>query len=243
MRRRLIWNIGLIVVVMFFIPLIVVKFAGSAGMVVCFVMFFAINPLLSVFIGISSGKDIRKRWYLPLVNSLVFLISAWTIFDMGEIAFVWYSLVYLLIGYIVMIITTLIYKAPESDEIKKAKLFNYIVFALVIIILIILVSCFCVYKYNRTFTSEKWLKNEWERHKIVNDMLNKNEIVGMSEREIIRLLGKETENAPTTFKNYRGHYPDENHLTYLLGASYVDGEWLTITIENGIATKYIIGVT
>lgn len=241
--KRILFRFLLIAIVMVLAPLLTVTFAGSAGMLLCLILFFVLNPIFSVFIGIWSGKNVKKAWYMPLVNAAIFLISAWLLFDMGELAFVWYALFYLVLGYVVMGVTAFVYRASVPDEIKKAKLANSIAFAIVIIIGITLVSCFGIYQYNRNFTQKKWLTNEEERYKIVDNMLTENEIVGISEREIIKLLGEETQNAPISFKNHKGHYADENHLTYFLGVDYMDGEWLVITIEHGIAMGYFIGLT
>ncbi len=232
-----------IAIVMMLAPFLVVTFAGSAGMLLCLILFFVLNPIFSVYIGIWSGKNIKNAWYMPLVNAATFLCSAWLLFDMGELAFVWYAYFYLVLGYIVMSVTAFVYRASVPEKIKKLKLANYIALIVIIITAITLISLFGIYQYNRNFTQQKWLTNEEDRYKIVDDMLTENEIVGMHDSEIVKLLGAETQHAPTIFKNHKGQYPDENHLTYFLGVDYMDGEWLVITIEQGIATGYFIGLT
>ena len=224
-------------------PFLVGTLAEGAGMLLCLFLFFLLNPIFSIYIGIWSGKHVKKAWHMPFINTAFFLFSAWLLFDMGELAFVWYALFYLVLGYVVMGMTAFVYRASVPDEIKKAKLVNSIALAIVIIIGITLVSRFSIYQYNRNFTQKKWLTYKEERYKIVDDMLTENEIVGMRESEIVKLLGAEAKHAPTSFKNYKGLYPDENHLTYFLGVDYMDGEWLVITIEHGIATGYFIGLT
>ena len=241
--KKILVHFLFIAIVMILVPFLVVTFAGSAGMLLCLVLFFVLNPIFSIFIGIWSGKNVKRAWYMPFVNAAFFLFSAWLLFDMGELAFVWYADFYLAVGYVVMGVTAFVYRDAVPDEIKKAKLVNSIALAIVIIIGITLVSCFGVYRYNRNFTQKKWLTDEDNRYKIVDDMLTENEIVGMRESEIVKLLGAETEHAPTSFKNHKGQYPDEHHLTYFLGVDYMDGEWLVITIEHGIATGYFIGLT
>lgn len=128
-----------------------------------------------------------------------------------------------------------------DKEIKRAKIFNYTV---AIIFLVIFISVFALlgtWKWNRTFTVSKWMNNPSDRHKIVSNMLSKNEIVGMTENEIIDLLGNETQPAPERFKYPPGEFPNENNLTYSLGVFYMDYEWLVITMKNGIAVDYVIG--
>ena len=89
-----------IIFVMFVIPFITVKVVRSdAGMAVCFILFYAVDPLLSAVIGWLSANDFKNRWFMPIVNAAAFLISTWILFEMGEIAFVIYSLMYLGVGY------------------------------------------------------------------------------------------------------------------------------------------------
>jgi hypothetical protein len=82
---------------MFILPLLTVLFVRSdAGMAVCFILFFAVNPIHSVFVGINSGKNISKLWIMPIITAIIFLISSWILFEFKEIAFVIYSGIYLL---------------------------------------------------------------------------------------------------------------------------------------------------
>lgn len=128
-----------------------------------------------------------------------------------------------------------------DKEIKRAKIFNYTVAIIFLVIFISIVALLGAWKWSRTFTISKWMDNPNDRYKIVSDMLTKNEIVGMTENEIVNLLGNETEPAPESFKNHRGEFPNESNLTYGLGVDFMDYEWLVITMENGVAVDYIIG--
>jgi len=128
-----------------------------------------------------------------------------------------------------------------DKEIRRVKIFNYTVATIFLLIFINIFALLCTWKWNRTFTVSKWTANPNGRYKIVSDMLSKNEIVGMTENEIIDLLGNETDSAPERFKHPRGEFPNETNLTYGLGVDYMDYEWLVITMENGIAVDYVIG--
>lgn len=129
-----------------------------------------------------------------------------------------------------------------DKEIKRAKIFNYTVAAIFLLIFICIIAFLGMWKWSRTFTVSKWMNNPEDRYKIVSNMLSKHEIVGMTESEIIDLLGNEKESAPERFKYPRGEFPNENNLTYELGVDYMDSEWLVITMENGIAVDYVIGI-
>ena len=78
---------------------------GDGGMAVCFLMFFAINPAASVVIGMISGRNIRASWFLPILSAVLFLLGTWIFFDMGELAFILYAAVYLLLGCVAMLIS------------------------------------------------------------------------------------------------------------------------------------------
>lgn len=128
-----------------------------------------------------------------------------------------------------------------DKEIKRAKIFNYTVAVIFLLIFISIAIFLGVWKWSRTFTVSKWMDNPNDRYKIVSNMLSKNEIIGMAENEIIDLLGKETVPAPESFKYPDGEFPNESNLTYGLGVFYMDYEWLVITMENGVAVDYVIG--
>lgn len=85
--------------VMIGLPWAAVTFApGDAGMAICFLLFFAVDPVYAIITGIRAGRDIRKLWFQPLLTALLFLVGTWVMFDMGEPAFVRYALVYLGLG-------------------------------------------------------------------------------------------------------------------------------------------------
>lgn len=93
-------KILLSVLIMILLPFLAVTFVkGDNGMAICFVLFYAINPLFSIYVGYKADK-----WIYPVVNSLLFLMGVWIFFDIGEIAFVYYAIVYLLLGLITMFI-------------------------------------------------------------------------------------------------------------------------------------------
>ena len=130
-----------------------------------------------------------------------------------------------------------------NKEIKRAKMFNYTVAVIFLLIFITVIAFLCMWKWSRKFTVSKWMNNPEDRYKIVSNMLSKHKIIGMTEYEIIELLGEEHEKAPESFKYPRGEYPDENTLTYYLDVDFMDNNWLIIPLENGIAVEHRIGVT
>lgn len=130
-----------------------------------------------------------------------------------------------------------------ENEIKRAKRRIIIAFSVLIAVLLIIAAAFCVYRYQRTFSQEKWLSNADGRYMIVDDMLEKHQLIGMSEADVIALLGAEDGDGPASFKLSDKNYPPESTLVYHLGVEYMDNMWLIISISDGIVTEYLIDVT
>ena len=115
MKKYIKWTVFSLAI-LFILPLLAAKFAGSSGMALCFIMFFAINPIFFVVEGIAIGKEIKKHWFMPLVSALIYLLSMWVVFDMGETAFILYSGIYLAIGIVVMLITFAVNHRKEQAK-------------------------------------------------------------------------------------------------------------------------------
>ena len=103
-KNIILWMAASAVVMLAFPWLAATFIKGDAGMAVCFLLFFAVNPLYSVLAGAFAGKDIRRLWSLPVISSALFLIGTWIFFDMGESAFILYAAVYLVLGIAAMLI-------------------------------------------------------------------------------------------------------------------------------------------
>ena len=78
---------------------------GDAGMAACFLLFYAVNPVYSILLGIASGKEIRQMWCQPILSSALYFMGTWIFFDMGETAFLLYAGIYLLLGMAAMLIS------------------------------------------------------------------------------------------------------------------------------------------
>ena len=103
-------DIGIALVITFILPVIAVKFiSADAGMAVCFMLFFALNPATSCIIGIVSGRNVKKNWYLILIMPIFFLAFSNVIFVVDS-AFIIYSIIYLVLGVIFMGTTAFIKK-------------------------------------------------------------------------------------------------------------------------------------
>lgn len=115
MKKNL-WAFAAIAAVMFLLPGATVLFAShDAGMAICFILFFGLNSLFSLYIGIFSGLNIKQRWYLPLVNALAFLLGVWTVFDWGNPDFYGFMTAYLVIAFLTMFITVIVVRNIRKE--------------------------------------------------------------------------------------------------------------------------------
>lgn len=88
------------------------------------------------------------------------------------------------------------------------------------------------YKYEHSFSTDRWIKYPSERAKMVDDMLGKYKLIGQTKEEILELLGNETN---------RAYFKEVNNFVYYLGDERglisIDSEWLIITFDNDIAVE------
>ncbi len=112
-KNFILWLTASAVVILALPWLAVTLVKGDAGMAVCFLLFFAINPIYFVVTGIFAGKDMKHLWSLPIVSAVLFLIGTWVFFEMGETAFILYAVVYLVLGIAAMLISMFIRKKSK----------------------------------------------------------------------------------------------------------------------------------
>ncbi len=100
--NKLLKLIIITVLVIIALPWIIVASAGTEAMALMFILFYAGYPVYSAFIGWQAGKDIKKRWFLPMLSAGLFLLGAVLIFTPSEKWFYIYTVVYLVIGLLAM---------------------------------------------------------------------------------------------------------------------------------------------
>ena len=72
MKKKYIMWLILSIVVMILLPWAAVTFVqGDARMAACFLLFFAVNPLYSVVIGILAGRNLKEMWSLPVISAVL----------------------------------------------------------------------------------------------------------------------------------------------------------------------------
>lgn len=102
MKKTITWLV-LSVIVFFVLLLLTALYGGSNGLGICFLLFFAVNPLFFIVEGIVCGLTLKQHWWLPLASSVLYLLSAWLFLKMGEMEFVRYAGIYLGAGVLSML--------------------------------------------------------------------------------------------------------------------------------------------
>lgn len=133
-------------------------------------------------------------------------------------------------------------KGALDNQMKCSKIWNIVISSIFVVLAITVIIGFGTYKYKHTFTIDKWNTNPKDRYKIVSDMIEKYDIIGMTEPVIAELLGKE-DSEQSSFKISREVFHPDSTLVYYLSVDLMDNNWLIISIENGIAVSYCIDVT
>lgn len=116
MKKNILLRLVVSAVVMLGFPYLAVTYVeGDAGMVVCLLLFFAVNPLFFLCIGADAARDIGHLWSVPVSSAALFLVGAWVFFDRGEAAFILYAVAYLALGMAAMLLAIWI-----SRRVKRA---------------------------------------------------------------------------------------------------------------------------
>ena len=124
MKKYLIWT-ALSAFVMLGLPWAAVTFVrGDAGMAVCLLLFFAVDPVWSAAVGAAAGTEPARLCSLPVLSAALFIAGTWLVFTMGEPAFLLYAAVYLILGLAAMAVSAAVRRGRRSQrgEEKDAEL-------------------------------------------------------------------------------------------------------------------------
>ena len=105
MKKIIFWLISSAAIMLALPWLTVTSANGSNGMMVCLFLIFVLNPIYVIITGVHAGRNIKRRWGLPIFTAVFFLAGAWLFFDPGEKAFILYASIYLVLGIVTMLIS------------------------------------------------------------------------------------------------------------------------------------------
>lgn len=92
------------------LPYLSVLSKSDTGMGIVLILFFLIDPFVSVASGILAGFFMKKLWYLSILTPLFYLIGTWLVFDFGNSDFLIYFVFYLFYSVFAMLLTFFIRK-------------------------------------------------------------------------------------------------------------------------------------
>lgn len=100
-----------------------------------------------------------------------------------------------------------------------------------------------IYLYTNSlgYLLSKWHTNENDRIRTGYKLVEKAELIGKTEDEIVSLLG---EGAPQrSFKIGNADYTGQDILVYYLGADILDSLWMIIIFDGGVAVDIEYNIT
>ena len=101
-RDTLWWLLGA-ACVMIAVPWLCSVFVpADASLPLTLLLLYAVEPLYTLFVGGHAGKNVRHLFWLPIANALFSLLGVWLAFDFGNVDFIWYALVLLVLGIVAM---------------------------------------------------------------------------------------------------------------------------------------------
>ena len=119
-------------------------------------------------------------------------------------------------------------------EVRKARIINYTVFAILLAILLTSIVGYFVYRYQHTFHSDRWLNEPSERTDMIDSFLQNHELIGLTEADVLSLLGPNDSSS--------GAFSADDRYVYYLGPERglfsVDSEWLLIDFSDGVVSDY-----
>lgn len=124
-------------------------------------------------------------------------------------------------------------EAEMARAVRRAKIVNYTIFALFAALLLAAVIGVFVYRYDHTFRAQRWREEPGERTDMIDDLLQKQQLVGMTEADILDLLGPHD--------NDLGYFQADDRYVYYLGPERglfsMDSEWLLLDFTGGVVSE------
>ena len=117
MKKKLIISFVTMLAVLFLLLFIFIKTTKPHEfMGIMILLFFGVNPITTAIINSMIGKDIKRIWWMPLLFSIVFLLSYWLVLEEIILDLIIYAGIYLIIGFVFMLISLFI-----TNKIKLIK--------------------------------------------------------------------------------------------------------------------------
>lgn len=114
----------------------------------------------------------------------------------------------------------------------------------VVIAVAIVICVFAgIYLYTNSlgYLLSEWHENENDRIRTGYKLVEKAELIGKTEDEIVSLLGEDS--GQRSFKIGNDDYANEDVLVYYLGVDFMDALWMIILFDGGVAVDIEYDIT
>ena len=100
-----------------------------------------------------------------------------------------------------------------------------------------------IYLYTNSlgYLLSEWHENENDRIRTGYKLVEKAELIGKTEDEIVSLLGEDS--GQRSFKIGNDDYANEDVLVYYLGVDFMDALWMIILFDGGVAVDIEYDIT
>lgn len=110
MKRKAIFSFMLIIFIMLIIPACIELLDPKNAMGMIIICFFAINPILSIVLGIIASTEIKKLWWIPIVSAVIFPLLFMIVIKDFVLDLYIYSSMYLILSFVAIGISLAIKK-------------------------------------------------------------------------------------------------------------------------------------
>lgn len=93
-------------IIMLLIPYLVNRLVINMGfdpLGTFIILFYIVNPLTAIGMGVYSGMNVKTLWIQPLLVFLLFLVGMSILFGTVAFEFIYYAQIYLILGYLAML--------------------------------------------------------------------------------------------------------------------------------------------
>ena len=119
-RTKILIALLLMAAVMVFLPWLAMQLPQS-GIDLMFICLFILNPLLAIVLGLMSGTDLRKLWWIPFMAALLFPLLLGIVLGQIVVELYVYAAAYLLVGVLAMLSMHLIRVLHSKRKKRKPR--------------------------------------------------------------------------------------------------------------------------
>ena len=115
--RKVLFALMIVLFLLIGFPLFIEEFLSPAGKEAWyFAAFLLVYPVFIGALGIFSGSDIKKLWFLPIVVSVLIVPAIWLIKRNVDSSLLIYTAIYFVIGLVTMGISEILFDRAKNSK-------------------------------------------------------------------------------------------------------------------------------